>query len=482
MSSRDKFLEYIREIKKSLNIDFFSISNVTIISNPYITELPKKFILNKYRKKSLIFIFIKSTIKFYIKQIYLYISYIISFMIFKIFYKKNIKYHSTILIDIFFLVNNIIKDRELKENYFLGLYDILDKNYIFLPRLYGVNKNPFKLIEFFKIISKDKREFLFEFELLKFKDFLEIIKLIAIYPFKILKLMQKDDRLFNIELIEDIEKQQFEAFSRYILGKNIAKLNIDRVYSWSEFQVVERAFNYGVRVSNKNIKLYACQFYLSYDTYFNTIIQDIDFKMLSSPHTILVNGDYYILNRKNVKYKRGVSLRYRALFQFEGIEKEENTLLLGSYVEKDTKYMLNSTKELKNILFKNHPAVNINRFNLKDIKIVNENIYKLFKKSNFVISTASGTAVEAVACGLSVIIVASQDGLTSNPLVDYGKGKIWDMALNKDEIKKSYNKLLKYRLENRKEIEDIALWYKSNFFIEPTRDNIIEAFELERYI
>ncbi len=478
MSLKSNFLEYIESIKKRVNANIYTIINVTLISNPYITKLPKKYILGGFIDKNLPLLFIKSSSKFYIKQLFLFLSYIINFFIFKIFYKKRVNLNSTILIDVFFLVDNIIKDREFKENYFLGLYDILD-NYIFLPRLYGANQNPFKLIEFLKIISKDKREFLFEFELLKFRDFLEIIKLITLYPFKTLKLIQKDDRFFNIELIEDIEEQQFEAFSRYILGKNIAKLNIDKVYSWSEFQVVERTFNYGVRSNSNHIKIYACQFYLTYDTYFNTIVSDIDFKILSSPHIVLVNGDYYILDREYIKYKRGVSLRYRELFKFNGIEKEKYTLILGSYIEKDTQYILNNTKNLKNIIFKNHPAVNINKFNLKDIKVVDSNIYKLFKNSNLVISTASGTAVEAVACGLSVIIVASQDNLTSNPLVEYGKGKIWDIALNGDDIERLYNKLLKYRKNNRKEIENIALWYKSNFFIEPTKENIIKAFDME---
>ncbi len=35
--------------------------------------------------------------------------------------------------------------------------------------------------------------------------------------------------------------------SRYILGQKLAKLDIDRILSWSEFQVTERALNYGLK-------------------------------------------------------------------------------------------------------------------------------------------------------------------------------------------------------------------------------------------
>ncbi|HHB94447.1 MAG TPA: hypothetical protein ENK88_04810 [Campylobacterales bacterium] len=118
----------------------------------------------------------------------------------------------------------------------------------------------------------------------------------------------------------------------------------------------------------------------------------------------------------------------------------------------------------------------------RDIKVVNNNIYKLFKNTAIVISTASGTAVEAVASGVSVIIIASQDNLTANPLVEKGRGEIWDIAFSKDDVEKLYNKLLKYRKENLEDIKEIALWYRDNFFVEPTEENIIKVFELEKNI
>ena len=478
------FKEYIRSIKKSIKVDIYTIANVTLISNPYITNFPKKFLLKEESAKKPLFI--KTVGKFYLKQFTLLFVYMISFFIFKIFYKKRgIDLKDAILIDVFLLVDNIKREGEFKENYFSILYEVLDKKnqkYIFIPRLYGTNKNAFKLIALFKIINRDKREFLFEFEFLSFKNFMEIFIMILSYPFKTLRLIQ-GDKLFDNELIEDIEKQSFEAFSRYIFGKNIAKLKeVDKVYSWSEFQVLERSFNYGVRTNNPNIKLYACQFYLNYPTYFNSYVNDIDFDMFSSPHEVLVNGKYYIQNRKKVVYRAGISLRYRDIFNFKGIKKEENILLLGSYIEKDTKYMLESVSDFKDILFKNHPAVDINKFAKlnSNVRLVDNNIYELFKNSSLVIGTASGTAIEAVACGLSAIIIASQDNLTANPLVEYGKGKIWDIAFNKDDIQKLYNTLLKYRKDNMEEIKEIASWYRDNFFVEPTEENIIKAFELNK--
>jgi hypothetical protein len=50
----------------------------------------------------------------------------------------------------------------------------------------------------------------------------------------------------------------------------------------------------------------------------------------------------------------------------------------------------------------------------------------------------------------------------------------------KDILKKLYQDLIKYRKNNINEIQEIANWYKNNFFIEPTEKNIVKAFELDK--
>ena len=270
----------------------------------------------------------------------------------------------------------------------------------------------------------------------------------------------------NYSLIIDLQNVNFDSLTRYIFGKNLSNIeSINKIYSWSEFQVVERSFNYGIRSNSQTIKLIGLQFYLNYETYFNAYIDDLDFDMLSSPHQVLVNGEYYVLNRQKVKYDTGVSLRYKNIFTFQGIQEENNILFLGSYIENDTKYILENLKNFDNVIFKNHPAVNIKSFGKfnKNITISNDNIYKLFENAKVVITTGSGTAVEAVAVGISVIIIASQNNLTANPLIEYGQGKIWDIVFDMNEIDAIYKKLMDYRVKNKGEIIKIANWYKDNF-------------------
>ena len=486
------FIKYIENIKKNMPVDIFSIINTTIVSNPYRSSFPKNFFLSTTSNQISTINFLFSSSIFYLKNFFYYFSYIISFIIYKIQYKRKLTiFPQSIGIDLFLLADNINKEGKFNDKYFPGLYKVLDKykvKYFFIPRIYGIGRNPFKLIKLLKILKNDKRNFLFEFDLISITDFVNLLFLILFYPFKTLRLVQKGgdtyNKIFNESLIDDIRYQQFDVFSRYIFGKNISKINnIKKIYSWSEFQVIERSFNYGIRTSNNNIQINACQFFINYETYLNTVVYDIDYIYKYSPHSVLVNGLHYLKKRNNVVYKKGVSLRYGNIFKFKKENKDsKNILVLGSHILEDTIHLIESTKSIENIIFKSHPTISTTQ--LKSIPnnftITQKNIYDLFKDVSLVISTASGTALEAVACGISVIIVASNDNLTANPLVEYGQGKIWDIAFSKDDVKILYNKLINFRKNHEKEITNISCWYKDNFFIEPNEENIVSVFELGR--
>jgi hypothetical protein len=488
--TKDDFQHYIDNVKRSSPWDIYTIINPTLIKNPYTSEFPKRFFLNDIRQVNSIILFIKNLFKFYLKNTYLLASYLTAFIIYKLYYRKKRKSELKIIIEVFGLIDKANKSGEFSEDYLTGIYKIFEKyntGYAILLRPYQVGKNPFKLKQFFQIINKDERDFLFEYELLKLRDFFTLFGLMFLYPFKTLRLLRKErskrDKIFNQSLLMDIKYFSFDGLTRYVLGNNLAKIDsIERVFSWSEFQVMERGFNYAIRKNNQKIELNALQFFLNYEVYFNSYIDDLDYDMSSSPYEVFVNGSHYIKNRERVRYSIGVSLRYKDIFRFKRQKDGEKILILGSYVESDTKYMLDSVKGFGSIIFKNHPAVNIKRFGElpKNITVSNDNIYKLFESVKIVIGTASGTSVEAVACGVSTIIVASQDNLTANPLVEYGRGKIWDLVFEKEELKDSMNALLEFKKNNQHEIDTISTWYKDNFFVEPTEKNIIKVFKLDK--
>ena len=494
MKETQKLYDYISCVRQQNKVDIHSIINTTLVINPYITNFPKDFLLDNFKKENKLKLFIFHSVKFYFFNVIRFIFFIQIFFYHKLLYKKpkhDISKHDLIL-DIYVLVDGVIKEGKFNDNYFPALYPILKKNkikHMFIPRLYGLSSNPFKLHQqlksFFQVINKDTNNFLFEAELLSVKDFFQLAWLILYYPFKTLSQLVKEknqqDASFNSHLLRDISKQQFDAFSRYIFGKNIAKISdISKIYSWSEFQVIERAFNYAIR-KNSDIKVYACQFLVSYPVYFNMHVQDVDEFNGSAPHKVLVNGSYYLLEREKVDYQLGVSLRYQEIFEYQSQNLGSNVILLGSYFINETMNMLKLVSNLDAVIFKGHPAIDVDIFRDvmgKNIKVTNENIYNLFPETALIIGSATGSLAEAVACGVSVVVVAQENELITNPLVDMGKGKMWDIAFNAIEVEQKIKKLLEFRNKNMDEIKVIATWYKDNFFIEPTEENIVRAFEL----
>ena len=95
-----------------------------------------------------------------------------------------------------------------------------------------------------------------------------------------------------------------------------------------------------------------------------------------------------------------------------------------------------------------------------------------------VIGGASGSLVEAISCGVSVLVIGEKNKLVSNPMAQTGRGKMWDIAYNVKEVEAKVKELIAYRKSNRNEILKITSWYRNNFFIEPTNQKIKEIFEL----
>ena len=488
--------DYIDNIKMYAYQDVYNIENQVLNKNPYTSDFIKNYLFNVEKDNPSIFFIIKKILFFYIKSLVRFLIYLITYILFRVKFKKQTDFSKcTFLIDTFLLVDNIIKNEKYEERYFVGLSTCLNSrsiNYMILPRLYGINKNPFKIINLINILDKEENDFIFEYELLTIKDLIKIFIFILVYPFTLLKLLVKDknklDKLFNYELINSLQNTPFTAYIRYLLGQKITKKVSSslKIASWQEFQDLEKTFNRAIKESNKEITIYGCQFLIQYENYISMHIKDIDYALNITPNTVLLNGKYnYNLSEKQ-RYKDGASLRYKSIFNFDMNKRDEkNIVALLTYEVEESIGLLKLIDYIEDeIEIKIHPATEKKRFEShlnRKWQFTETNIYELLYNTKIVfVASMSGTALEAVSCGVSVILIGSHNNVTANPLVEYGKGKVWDIAFSKNDVKRLYNDLLNYRVNNITEIRDISRWYKENFFIEPTEKNILQAFELDK--
>jgi hypothetical protein len=488
--------EYLDNIKEYAYKDIAHIQNNVLNKNPYTSEFINNYIFNIHSKNiSKLFLFKKIFIYYMVSGLR-FILFLSNFIIFKLFWKKNkVDFdHKIYFLDIYFLVDKIILEKDFKDTYLSGLYDILEERnqrYVFLPRLFGVNQNPLKFIKLISILNSDeKNKFLLEYELLNFSDILKILTFILAYPIKQFDIIQPNnsalDKYFNYELFNCLPHTSFTAYTRYLVGVKISKkLSVNsKIFSWQEFQNIEKAFYRAIRKTNKNVFIYGCEFLIKYKNYLSMHITDTDVRLQVVPHRTFTNGAYNYSKSSRHNFSNGVSLRYKKLFNHVGeFGNMSGMLVLLSYNVLESKNLLTIMENKENIKLKLHPTTSEKQFNFymkSSWSYVHDDLYKLFKKVNIVfVPSLSGSAVEAVACGISVIVIANTDKLLVNSLVDFGKGKIWDIVYNKEELESKVTTLIKYRKSNKNEIRLISDWYRNNFFINPTRDNITKVFKLD---
>ena len=81
--------QYIKKIKQTNKIDIYSITNATLIINPYVTNFPKNFIFNNVQNENKLKLFVVNTIKFYVYNFVQFFSFIQTFVYYKCLYKRK---------------------------------------------------------------------------------------------------------------------------------------------------------------------------------------------------------------------------------------------------------------------------------------------------------------------------------------------------------------------------------------------------------
>ena len=405
-----------------------------------------------------------------------------------------------IVVSTFTMIDKIYPAGRFDDPYFGSLYEILKKRgkqFVVLCLVFG--DKPWNLrrrVRTYNILAKDDRNFVTEFELMGLREWFDLLRFIFFYPFAAISLAGKKfgeyDHLLREEVVETLDRVQFFSYIRYLVGRKLYMLN-DRklkVISWYENQVIDKLLNRGIRESGRESIIYGCQFFVKFPLFSSLYPLTAELTHDVLPDEMLVSGRCYANENPDLSIKQGISPRYGYVFDVDldrrGISNRNGMLVLLTYYKNESIQIiklveaLNKNRASRKITVKLHPNHLLvrSRDYPASWQYTEESEGALFSNSSIVVTGSTSAAMEAAVMGCSVIIIGSNEGLTFNPMPEYGKGKIWDMAFDTVKLAQSIDRLSRYRSENPDKIVEMAGELREMFFTKATEQKYVELFDL----
>jgi hypothetical protein len=494
--------DYLGRVTQTAYNDDYLLTTPVLSRSPFLKSTLQAFTTNRPAPKLTWFYIVKNIFLYYVKNSG---RYFIQLAKHTAHFFSRQKYHidqnteTQTLIDILFYTKQIIADGNYKCTHFPGIEEVLSKQG--KPCAYTTkffeSSNPFRLFNVFKILKKNKRPVLTEFQLLNFVDYCSAIKFLLMYPFHAMKLISQlgnepeDDFLVHA-IFETLSGPGLLYYFQLLYGRRISQLPVKNVkcISWYENQPREKCFYKGLRAGGEKVDLYGAQLYVWPSNLGSTDPEESEIKFGVVPDKIVVNGPYFLPKQSLINYRVGPSLRSERLFQVQANPADsESILVLMPYFEPEIEYFLKLVNQLEvaqSILLKFHPGVDQRKFASRvkqGVQVVRGDLFDFLINSKMVIGMATGTLAEAASLGIPAISIENNESgrseFSHSFMPDLGKGIIWDSASNFSEVVDRVNKFNELMAKEPKTIAEMGERYKEIFFCEPTREKIIEAFELD---
>ena len=424
------------------------------------------------------------------------------------------------VVDIFTLVNRVNSEGKFKDYYLPGLYEALEErghNYFILARLYG-GRDPRVLRKTFEIMRGHERPILTEGELMQFDDWLRLLWFALSFPFAVLRitsLLGKEGAEGHIRaaLLASLDQNYLAGERRRLAGRRLAEILPEsaRIISWYENQVVDKCFYRGLWEGKCLARAYAAQLLTWPATLLNNHADPSDAKHHAVPAFVLVNGPYYLpeplgslpsaQGKRSAMgdaprhyfpyvpgpaYLAGPALRYKPVFENNlAPDPDGPALFLLSYHPDETRRCLALARPLADsgmpVAFKFHPATKVEDYQHLlpgNAALVKGGLAESLAGVSLVVGSGSGALGEAVAMGVPAINIEPKDGLGLNYLPDYGKGELWERATTPEELITARDRLLEsVRAAGPQRAQSVRA-FRELIFGEPTREKIIQAFDL----
>jgi len=257
------------------------------------------------------------------------------------------------------------------------------------------------------------------------------------------------------------------------------------VISWFENQVIDKNFYRGIRDTTDDAVIFGCQPFVFSPSLLNIRLAEAEIGMKVTPDVVLVSGPAYVKNSA-VPHRLGPSFRYAWLWSSPiDWARKSGVVVLLPYDDRlahDVIAVAAGADALRHaaIAVKPHPASSAGASPAlpREWHYSDRTTADLLAAASVVITSESGTAVEGAVLGCSVVVIASQSTWTANPMPEDGQGEIWELAFDSEELDSALARLAAHRELHPDRIKTLADAYRAAFFVEPTRQQIANAFQL----
>lgn len=384
-------------------------------------------------------------------------------------FKVNNKPKGTVyFLDSFLLSKSFDQNNNLNDRYYPGLIDNLPNHMKVkvwhLMTLSGL-KYPWEWIKILHQVSKSKNNIILKEHWLNFKDYLFAIWR-SIFLAKSIKTIP-NWRNLNISklVIDEIKNDQgsssiTQGILMYLFFKRLKKeqVKILGVINWFENQVIDRGLYLGMNKFFPQVYIKGYLGFIPEDYYVGIFPTEYEKKFQLLPDELLVVGDVYIGNIKQycpkLKVNSAPAFRFKYVFEFkQDSSSAKNIILLALPMKiEEIKHIFNVVSKVKldrkyRLIVKLHPATNIKRIMGSIPKISNISyeiselpLKEILPSTKLLITSASSASLEAVSCGIYVVIIGNRSGPTINRLSGYVDKKHWSICYTASEITSVINK------------------------------------------
>ena len=406
------------------------------------------------------------------------------------------------------LIDTFVSKKYLNDDRWYGsLWDQLNdeqkSEVFFVPTL--INTPIKDLFLIFKNLRKNSRNILIKDDFIKINDLLyaykhkKRVESLKVTPFFLSDIDLSGLVYEDIEYFRDINSI-IESLLTYRFIYRIAQLglNVRLSVDWFEGHSLDKSWNLGIKDFYNNIPRVGYRaFFKSYPYYLSTYPIEIERDAGVLPDIFAVQGKGSIADVKeflpdlNVMvipaFKAGhvwernlgelPNKKNHILVTFP-ISTSASTRILKALIDA---HNLLSTEHKKTIyVLKPHPTNTIKRIKESLNQIIPDTFMfteersfpNLLKHSAILITEASSTCLEALAYGISVVIIENPTGITYDPLPENTPKELFKKAKNPKEIKDAITFFLNHTKEQLKKNRSLAMEVRNNYFEPITKDGI----------